>query len=149
MDRQLVELTDEVRLLYHSMARFADEAHAERQVRTPMRAVLEHLDRFGETTVPRIAQARGVSRQHIQVIVNDLVRAGLVEVVDNPAHRRSRLVGLTSTGTTIIGEMLQAERELLRESFDGLQESDLISAHNTLNTIRCRLDEIARALEHQ
>jgi hypothetical protein len=46
------DLTDEVRLLFHSMSRLIDVVHAGRPVSTPGRAVLEFLERNGDTTVP-------------------------------------------------------------------------------------------------
>ena len=142
-----MELSDEVRLLFHSMAQFADAVHDGRAVKASMRAVLEDLDRNGDATVPRIAQARRVSRQHIQVIVNDLAEAGLVALRDNPAHRRSRLVGLTPSGRTSIDEMLKTERGLLGDALADLHETDLTAAHHTLRSLRDRLDELADTLE--
>ncbi len=144
---RFVELSDEVRLLFHSMAQLADAVHDERAVNAPMRAVLEYLDRNGDATVPRMAQARRVSRQHIQVIVNDLADAGLVALHDNPAHQRSRLVGLTPSGRTSIDEMLKTERRLLEDALVDLHETDLTAAHDTLRSLRHRLDELADTLE--
>jgi len=44
-----------------------------------MRAVLEGLDRSGPRTVPAMARARLVTRQHIQTILNELLERKLVE----------------------------------------------------------------------
>jgi len=52
------------------------------------RGVLRSLARLGPQTVPQMAGARPVSRQHIQTIVNALAADGLVETIDNPAHKR-------------------------------------------------------------
>src|SRR4051794_34307434 len=96
----LFELVDEIRLQFHAWTRLADVLHGDAGVTAPMRAVLEYLQRNGPTPVPRIAQQRGVSRQHVQTIVNELRDAGLVELRDNPAHQRSHLVELTADGRT-------------------------------------------------
>lgn len=64
--------------------------------------LVRRLRAVGEQTVPQLAQFRGVSRQHVQVTVNDLVQRGLVEVLDNPRHKRSKLVRLTTRGRNYV-----------------------------------------------
>ena len=53
---------------------------------------------LGPLTVPQIAQMRPTSRQRMQRLANELEAEGLVEFVDNPKHRRSKLVRLTRKG---------------------------------------------------
>jgi DNA-binding MarR family transcriptional regulator len=48
--------------------------------------------------VPQIAQMRPTSRQRMQRLANELADEGLVTFIDNPKHRRSKLVQLTSKG---------------------------------------------------
>ena len=60
--------------------------------------VLRSLVQEGAQTVPQMAAARPVSRQHCQTIVNGLAEQGLVEFLDNPRHKRSKLVRLTKRG---------------------------------------------------
>lgn len=62
--------------------------------------VLRSLVKEGAQTVPEIARARPVSRQHCQTIVNGLYEQGFVEFLDNPRHKRSVLVGVTKKGRT-------------------------------------------------
>jgi DNA-binding MarR family transcriptional regulator len=45
-----------------------------------------------------MAAARPVSRQHCQTLVNGLAEQGLVEFLDNPRHKRSKLVRITKRG---------------------------------------------------
>lgn len=52
----------------------------------------------GDQTVPDMARSRPVSRQHCQTIVNRLLGQGFVELVDNPRHKKSRLVRITAPG---------------------------------------------------
>jgi DNA-binding MarR family transcriptional regulator len=49
-------------------------------------------------TVPDIARAMGLTRQSVQRTVDLLKADGLVEYLDNPAHRRSKLVVMTGKG---------------------------------------------------
>ena len=81
-----------------------------------MRAVLEFLRRNGPATVPTIARSRGVSRQHIQALVNLLLGQHLAEAADNPAHRRSLLVQLTAKGAQTIDRMRRREAAVLGET---------------------------------
>lgn len=60
--------------------------------------VMRTLSQEGALTVPQMAAARPVSRQHCQTIVNGLAEQGFVEFVDNPRHKRSKLVRLTKRG---------------------------------------------------
>lgn len=52
----------------------------------------------GAQTVPQLAHARPVSRQHCQTIINGLAEQGFVEFLDNPRHKRSKLVRVTKKG---------------------------------------------------
>jgi DNA-binding MarR family transcriptional regulator len=60
--------------------------------------VLRTLVQEGAQTVPQMAAARPVSRQHCQTIVNGLSEQGFVEFLDNPRHKRSKLVRITKRG---------------------------------------------------
>ncbi len=59
---------------------------------------LRSLALLGPLTVPQIAQMRPTSRQRMQRLADELAAEGLVTFVDNPKHRRSKLVRLTSKG---------------------------------------------------
>jgi len=59
---------------------------------------MRSLALVGPLTVPRIAQLRPTSRQRMQRLANELAAEGLVEFIDNPKHRSSKLVGLTQKG---------------------------------------------------
>jgi DNA-binding MarR family transcriptional regulator len=52
----------------------------------------------GPLTVPQIAEMRPTSRQRMQRLADELATEGLVEFIDNPKHRRSKLVQLTPKG---------------------------------------------------
>src|SRR5215203_1468558 len=111
-------LAREVRLAFHEL-RAAAEAlqHDPEGLTAGHRGVLESLTRDGPRTVPALARARPVSRQHIQVLVNRLLELGLVETRQNPAHERSSLVALTPAGARRFEAMHRRERQ----AFDGAQ----------------------------
>jgi DNA-binding MarR family transcriptional regulator len=60
--------------------------------------MLRSLALLGPLTVPQIAQMRPTSRQRMQRLADELEGEGLVAFVENPRHRRSRLVSLTPRG---------------------------------------------------
>jgi len=59
---------------------------------------IRSLALLGPLTVPQIAQMRPTSRQRMQRLADELAAEGLVEFLDNPKHRRSKLVRLTPKG---------------------------------------------------
>jgi DNA-binding MarR family transcriptional regulator len=59
---------------------------------------MRSLALLGPLTVPQIAQMRPTSRQRMQRLADELAAEGLVKVVHNPRHRRSKLVQLTRRG---------------------------------------------------
>jgi DNA-binding MarR family transcriptional regulator len=59
---------------------------------------MRSLALLGPCTVPQIAQMRPTSRQRMQRLADELAAEGLVKFIDNPKHRRSKLVRLTPKG---------------------------------------------------
>jgi DNA-binding MarR family transcriptional regulator len=59
---------------------------------------MRSLALLGPLTVPQIAEMRPTSRQRMQRLADELADEGLVKFVDNPKHRRSKLVRLTTKG---------------------------------------------------
>jgi DNA-binding MarR family transcriptional regulator len=136
----LRRLTDEVRTTFHFLADLVEVLHD--GVLSPgERAVLEFVHRHGPTTVPDIARARGVTRQHIQTLVNDLHVRALVETRDNPAHRRSRLVALTPSGRAAIEVALRREVARIAHAGDVVSITDMDHAATTLAALRGALTD--------
>jgi DNA-binding MarR family transcriptional regulator len=59
---------------------------------------MRSLALIGPLTVPQIAKMRPTSRQRMQRLADELAAEGLVAFIDNPRHRRSKLVRLTRKG---------------------------------------------------
>ena len=144
MLREIEALVDEVRLTFHSLGNYVRSAHEE--VDPSERAVLEFLATHPPTTVPDIARARGVSRQHIQTIVNRLRDHEFVEVLDNAAHRRSPLIVLSTQGAEVIERVVARERTQLSAVFVDLDVSDVRTATAILTRLRGGLDGVVKAL---
>ena len=68
-------------------------------------SVLRLLKLNGPQTVPQLARYRYVPRQSVQKLANEMLKDGVIELVNNPAHKRSKLLRLTSRGDIVFQEM--------------------------------------------
>lgn len=136
---------DETRRLFHRLANLAEHIHEDLGIRASERAVLEFLWHKGPHTVPQIARAKEVSRQHIQTIVNALMARDLVDTRDNPAHQRSQLIGLTEPGERCFCKVHEREVELLRRIARRFQATDLETTTTTMRD----LGEVLHDLNHE
>ena len=134
--RALGAVVDETRLLFHRLKRTAESLHQQGVTSGGRRGVLQSLQRKGPQTVPQLARARPVSRQHIQQLVDPLAEEGLVELVDNPRHKRSRLVRLTEAGRRQLEEIELRERPLLEALAADLGAEELEQAAAVLARLR-------------
>jgi DNA-binding MarR family transcriptional regulator len=105
---------EETVALYLRLRALGEELHAASGISGAMRGVLRDLHRVGPQTVPQLARRRPVTRQHIQAITNDLQDMGLVELIDNPRHKRSKLIQLTTAGRDALEKIAAREIELLK-----------------------------------
>jgi DNA-binding MarR family transcriptional regulator len=137
----LYALIVEIRASFNRLRAFADTMHADLSITASMRAVMESV--FGQEpqSVPEIARRKGVSRQHIQVNVDALCEKGLVELRDNPAHKRSPLVALTRKGRAAFEKIREREALALEELADGLPERNVKAALKVLRKLRQRLEQ--------
>ena len=71
-------------------------------------------------TVSQISRRIGVTRQSARLTVQKLQQAGLVELTDNPDHRRASLVQLTPGGQAMMGKLYERQEILMRIFTDGL-----------------------------
>ena len=122
--------------LSHRLRLVSEEIHTPSEMSAARRGVLLELESTGPQTVPQIARARPVSRQHIQTIVNGLLNEGLVELVTNPVHRRSRLVSLTGKGRGRLEMMSRTESRVLAGMKVDISERDLQQATEILQRVR-------------
>jgi DNA-binding MarR family transcriptional regulator len=137
-------LAQEVRSTFHQLKLAAEVLGADPDgLGAGHRGVLESLYAGGVQTVPALARARPVSRQHIQVLVNRLLELELVETLDNPAHQRSPLVRLTAHGKRRFEQLQARERRAIAELELPLSEGRLRAAAATLRAVREQLRVLA------
>lgn len=136
---EVYEIIGQVRTCFNLLRSLADRLHEDLGVNPSMRAVMEALTRESGRTVPDIAREKGVSRQHVQVIMNALLEAGLVESADNPAHRRSPLFVLTGQAQAVFAEIRRREAEPTARLAEALPAESLAATRTLLAELNRRL----------
>ena len=99
---------------------------------------MRSLALIGPLTVPQIAQMRPTVRQRMQRLADELAAEGLVEFIDNPRHRRSKLVRLTRKGDARYREL--SARFLAIASTMGAELSE-VDIRKTTEIVRQLSDE--------
>jgi DNA-binding MarR family transcriptional regulator len=138
------QLFEETRLLFHALKQWVETLHEGLGVSTAMRGVLEFLLRGGPMTVPDMARARGVSRQHIQQQVDALLESELVERSANPAHRRSPMIILSDRGRALIQNMQATEQNAISRLQVGVSDNAVQEASQVLAAWRAGLQRDAQ-----
>ena len=99
---------------------------------------MRSLALIGPLTVPQIAEMRPTSRQRMQRLADELAAEGLVEFIDNPRHRRSKLVRLTRKGDARYRELSARLLAIASTMGAELTEADI---RKTTETVRRLSDE--------
>ena len=104
--------------------------------------LMRSLKQEGAQTVPQLARSRPVSRQHIQKLANEMIAEGVIELVDNPAHKRSKLLRLTSKGEVVFQELNQQIASVAINLAEDIDVKELQIAVQVLKQIRKKLFEM-------
>ncbi len=102
-------MVDEAVALFWRVRYVADQIHTTGGRSETARGVLRGLVRYGARTVPQLAFARSVTRQHTQEVVDTLLADGFVRRVPNPAHVRSWLITPTARGVAAVAALDAAD----------------------------------------
>ncbi len=134
-------LFQEVSALAHRLKQLAARQYHRDGLHAGAASILQLLVQHGPSTVPQIGRIRSTSRQSVQVIVNDLERNGLVELLPNPAHQRSPLVRATEQGKASLP--LGAASKSIDQTRFQVAAPQVLSAVLVLRSIRNGLDGAA------
>lgn len=134
--RGLRAIVDETIALFHRLRWVAEQIYGEEGRSTARRGILRGLARFGPQTVPRLARARAVTRQHVQHVVDALVKGGLAELAPNPEHARSRLVRITARGAELVREMDEMDAKVLASLEVDVHDRERAATVKTLRAVR-------------
>lgn len=96
-------------------------------------------------TVAQIGRSLGHARQLIQRAANSLRDAGLVEMADNPDHKRAPLLRPTEEGIALKRQADGKAEEIAEELMPALGLDDVRDATEALRAIRKQLEAQLRA----
>jgi DNA-binding MarR family transcriptional regulator len=130
---EVITLSDRLRWIH-------DRMHEEDGLSNARRGILRGLVQFGAQTVPNLARARSVSRQHVQGLIDALVDDKLVEVLPNPAHRRSPLIQVTAAGEKCVRKMDDANRRVVVALGADMPARELAVTARTLRAVRAAFE---------
>lgn len=105
----MIELIERLARFHFTAKRYGDALHYAEGVTMGERAILKEVSQNGKS-VPEMAGWRGLSRQAIQKIVDQLERRGLVRKKTPPSDRRNRIVVITRRGSALVEKLEEAER---------------------------------------
>lgn len=131
----LYQVIRDIRSCFHQLKALGDELHGDLGVTAAMRAVMECLAEEGAQTVPQIARTKAVSRQHIQINVDELAKAHLVDFQNNPGHKRSPFVVLTQKGRSTFADMRRREGGIIEKIAPDFTAAELEQASDTLTNL--------------
>lgn len=138
----MAQLIREVRTCFNQMKGLAERLSADLGVNPSMRSIMESLAGGKRRTVPDLAKERGVSRQHVQTVMNMLLDRGLADATDNPDHKRSPLYGLTDEGEANFRLIRERETQPLAELTDALDHSEITAVVSALRNLNLELSDI-------
>ena len=109
---------------------------------------MRSLALLGPLTVPHIAQMRPTSRQRMQRLADELAAEGLVTFMENPKHRRSKLVQLTRKGEARYRDLHARFLALASTTGVALSEADIRKAREILrqlsDEVKARSERLSR-----
>ena len=86
----------------------------------------------GEVSISQVAEALGIKPNVATGIVQRLVERGLIERREDLVDRRVRRLTLTGGGTALVDELAQIILAKSRESFERLNDTQLIQLRDIL-----------------
>ncbi|WSN14783.1 MarR family transcriptional regulator [Micromonospora sp. NBC_01699] len=92
------------------------------------------------STVADVARTMGLTRQSVQQTADALARDGLVDLIDNPRHRRAKLLTPTAAGRTALAEVEARQAEWANGLAAGLDPGRLADVRALLRDLGHQLD---------
>ncbi len=133
--KNLKLVIDEIRHCFNVLKFTADELHSDIGINASARAVMESLYPDEENTVPEIARSKGVSRQHIQVIVNHLLKSDLIESRNNPRDKRTFLLSLSKLGKSKFDVIRRRETDFIRDISENFTDKEIATTSRAINKL--------------
>jgi DNA-binding MarR family transcriptional regulator len=94
-------------------------------------------------SVAGIARDMGITRQSVQRIADLLVSKGLAKYVDNPAHRRAKLVRVTDAGRSAVHRINPGHAEMAHRLTTAMGAEPLDDALTAMQRLSTALESLA------
>jgi DNA-binding MarR family transcriptional regulator len=111
--------------------------------------LLRSLATGGPQTVPALARARPVARQHIQKLADSMAAEGLVVFKANAAHRRSQFVAITPKGERHYEELTKTLARMSDDLAADMDARRIGAAADTLARLAAKLDAILGGVDEE
>jgi DNA-binding MarR family transcriptional regulator len=92
-------------------------------------------------TVATAARQMGLTRQNVQRIADWLVESGIAEFVDNPNHRRAKLVALTKKGVALREQLKRRQTKWANETAASFANGELEATVDVLRRLKKVLEK--------
>jgi DNA-binding MarR family transcriptional regulator len=92
-------------------------------------------------TVARLARNMGLTRQSVQRVVNEMVDDGMLCLLENPHHRRAKLVTMTENGKKAFQAAYELQVPWVKALSKGIDAGRINDACDVLKTLRKRLED--------
>ena len=132
-----ISLGEAVHRLMHAYKSLLREAIAKQEIELPVTQIriLKGICRSPRGTAQSIAQRMQRDNAQITRALNDLIGAGLIVRVDNPADGRSHFLKPTSSGRKIVAGLDAAEDWAVQQLTRNLQADDIALFLRVSNTM--------------
>lgn len=98
--------------------------------------VLEVLYHRGDLQVGSITKLIASTPGNVTVVVKNLTRDGLVDIIPSPEDSRVRIVSITEAGKNLIGGMFTGHAANLKSYFDVLSDDELVILYDLLRKLQ-------------
>lgn len=98
-------------------------------------AILQLLDSEGDMVQSRLAERLHINKATMVFLLNSLEEKRFVERKENPADKRTFMIGLTQTGEAKITELALFNQDADKLFFDALTDEEKLSFHKLLSKL--------------
>lgn len=95
----------------------------------------------GALTVPQIARAMGQSRQAVQRLVDIMIKDGFLVLVDNPNHKRAKLISMTTLAQEVYQHLYDKQIPWAESCSRKISKKDLDTALKVIQQVSKNLIE--------
>ena len=120
--------------IFHALQANAGSVWSQLDLTMSQLKALHFIAHDGPLPVGGLGHALGIGKPAASLLVNRLVRQGLVTRAEDPLDRRRTLVALSGQGQELV-EQLQGSRERLAQWLGGLGDADLADLARALRAL--------------